>query len=68
MPLTLYSNMYAVPPLNMMTEFTWVSSATCQGVTCYAHVVPEQSYRFHTMLYDRGLAWHMTSWEIDFRA
>jgi hypothetical protein len=65
MPLTLYSNLYAAAPWNVMTEWNWVQSATCAR-SCYAHVVPEQSYDFHSMVFDRGVQWGMNHWEIDF--
>ena len=68
MPLTLYSNMYAVPPYNNMTQFDWVTSAACPiGLShCSARVVPAQSYDFHSYIMDRGLEFGMTNFEIDF--
>ena len=68
MPLTLYSNMYAVAPFNNMTQFDWVTSAACPiGLDhCSARVVASQSYDFHSFIMDRGLEFGMTNFEIDF--
>lgn len=64
LPLTLYSNLYAAPPDNLMTDFSWVTARVCQieGI-CPAHVQPAESYDFHSRIFDVGATWGMTSFE-----
>ena len=67
LPLTLYSNMFAAPPNNKMTAFDWETGVVCNGgCPCSARVVPSQSYDFHSYIFDLGLQWGMTNFEIDF--
>jgi len=68
MPLTLYSNMYAVPAYNNMTSFEWVTSVTCPiGLEhCSSRVAGRDSYEFHSYIFDLGVGYGMTNFEIDF--
>ena len=67
LPLTLYSNNYAQAPLNAMAQFEWVNCTSCLGgVPPYARVAAEQSYDFHSYIFDAGAAWGMNAFEVDF--
>lgn len=67
LPLTLYSNSYAQVPVNEMQQFSWVNCSSCfSGTPGYAHVVSEQSYDFHSYLFDVGAPQGMNAFEIDF--
>ena len=47
LPLTLYSNLWAPPPINNMTQWSWVTSehGSISG-SAFAHILPEESVRF----------------------
>jgi hypothetical protein len=63
LPLTLYSNIFAQAPLNAMTQFAWVNGS-CEGIAPCAHVPPEQSYDFHSFIFDVGAGLGQVSFEV----
>lgn len=66
LPLTLYSNLYAqLSNGNKMTQFSWLNDS-CTGIAPCAVVIPEQSYDFHTYIFDIGKNEGMNAFEIDF--
>ena len=66
LPLTLYSNLYAqLGNGNLMTQFKWMNDS-CTGITPCSVVVPEQSYDFHSYIFDTGATEGMNAFEIDF--
>jgi hypothetical protein len=64
LPLTLYSNLFAQSPTNLMTDFTWVNGS-CSPSPC-ARVAPSESYDFHSYIFDVGLGLNMNAFEVDF--
>ena len=78
LPLTLYSNLYAQPPLNQMTQFEWVNNDAVArgggrrlngvglGDPGWARVVPNMSYDFHTFIFDAGSTLGQNTFEMDF--
>jgi len=84
--LTLYSNLFAQPPLNKMTQFNWVSNTGVEGRhrrrrggghthrspsstssdPGWARVAANQSYDFHSYIFDAGITLGQNSFEIDF--
>ena len=66
LPLTLYSNLYAqLGNGNKMTQFTWMNDS-CAGIAPCAIVVPEQSFDFHSYIFDAGTQMGQNAFEIDF--
>ena len=67
LPLLLYSNLYAQASNgNAMTaQFMWMNDS-CAGIAPCAIVVPEQSYDFHSWIFDAGAAMGQVAFEIDF--
>jgi hypothetical protein len=81
LPLTLYSNLYAQPPVNQMTQFQWVNNDGVEtrlggsrrlrrlagsGDPGWARVVSNQSYEFHSFIFDAGATLNQNTFEIDF--
>jgi hypothetical protein len=66
LPLTLYSNLYAQTGNgNKMSQFTWMNDS-CAGIAPCSIVIPEQSYDFHSWIFDIGEKDGMNAFEIDF--
>ena len=67
LPLLLYSNLYAQASNGnaMTTRFAWMNDS-CAGIAPCAIVVPEQSYDFHSWIFDVGAAMGQVAFEIDF--